>query len=538
MSKEARCLLALFILLVAAKVILVLLIPAPSAFSDNYYYAKMARSFFYDLEFSVHGNPVQKYPPLYAMVLSPAYLFKDMEDVYLAMKVINVLASTAIVFPAWLLSRRFMGKRLSFATALLVSVTPASFIFPTLIMAENILYPLFTAAAYLIYRSANENKNTAIAGVFTGLAVLTKFSATVLVLAAIILLAARLRLKQLVIFCIFLAVTVAPWLLRNIMLSGFNMDSISGGRTKEATVILNSSIPSFAAWVLLYTGYIVLASGILFFIACIMLWKDRKCRHMLIFTSLLTALVILLAANHNLSFVKYETMFGWLTGRPLGRYVDLVLPLILINGVAGLKHIRLNTRLLLPISAVTAFSAQLIFFPLLPFNNMSLAWAGALKTLLQGSMYGTSTTVLLFFTFLFGLLPFLAIMLHRKLKWKVIYAFTIFFLLVSLANFAMIYYNSYRYWYSGDQMQLGLWLNRFDPETATVLFDVRDCTSRILKLDQNTICEKEGATIMGFWLNDEIKIGDINTKADYVISRHELGLKRLKSMGGVHIYKK
>ena len=91
-------------------------------------------------------------------------------------------------------------------------------------------------------------------------------------------------------------------------------------------------------------------------------------------------------------------------------------------------------------------------------------------------------------------------------------------------------------------MPLGIWLDSYDPKVSTVLFDERDCTSRILKLDQTSICEPSGgASILGFWLNDDLKMGDPEKEDfDFLISKHEFTtLKKLKSStNGIHIYEK
>ena len=71
-------LLIIYLVFVFIKVILAYFIPAPSAFSDDYIYIKMARSFFYFNNFAVHGIEEHHYLPLYPIILSISYLFVDM----------------------------------------------------------------------------------------------------------------------------------------------------------------------------------------------------------------------------------------------------------------------------------------------------------------------------------------------------------------------------------------------------------------------------------------------------------------------------
>ncbi|MFH1210836.1 MAG: hypothetical protein V1645_02875, partial [archaeon] len=59
-----------FVLLVILKAVIIPFIPAPSAPSDDYMYAKMAQSFFDHGTFSVDGVPTHQYPPLYPIMIS------------------------------------------------------------------------------------------------------------------------------------------------------------------------------------------------------------------------------------------------------------------------------------------------------------------------------------------------------------------------------------------------------------------------------------------------------------------------------------
>ena len=91
-------------------------------------------------------------------------------------------------------------------------------------------------------------------------------------------------------------------------------------------------------------------------------------------------------------------------------------------------------------------------------------------------------------------------------------------------------------------MQLGLWLNDYDPKISNILIDERDCTGKISKEDQSSLCEPSKiSTIIGFWLNDNIKIGDISNleNVDYVITKHNMDLELVKeSESGIMVYKR
>ena len=90
-------------------------------------------------------------------------------------------------------------------------------------------------------------------------------------------------------------------------------------------------------------------------------------------------------------------------------------------------------------------------------------------------------------------------------------------------------------------MQLGLWLNEYDKGNSLVIFDERDCTKDISKLDQISLCEpSKTATIMGVWLNNDIIINDISKppKNSIIISRHDLPFQKIKeTKSGILVYK-
>ena len=90
MRKDIHKLILIFILLVIAKSLLSSFILAPSEFSDGYIYSKIARSVFFSQELSVHEINVD-HLPLYPIILSPAYIFQDMNNVYLFMKIMKIL---------------------------------------------------------------------------------------------------------------------------------------------------------------------------------------------------------------------------------------------------------------------------------------------------------------------------------------------------------------------------------------------------------------------------------------------------------------
>ena len=112
---------------------------------------------------------------------------------------------------------------------------------------------------------------------------------------------------------------------------------------------------------------------------------------------------------------------------------------------------------------------------------------------------------------------------------------------MNLLNYSVDYYDSKVNWYDQEQMQLGLWLNNYDSgKISNVLFDEDSC-GQLTKAEQEKICGGAGndRTVIGYWLNDNIFVGDISKaqEYDYVISKNELDLPLIKKSGnGIYIY--
>jgi hypothetical protein len=511
-------------------------IPAPSAFADSYVYTKMARSFFYFLNFDMHGITTHHFPPLYPIILSIAYLFKDMQIVYLVMKILNAFLSSLIILPSWLIAKEFISEKKALISAILISLIPSNFSFTGYLMSENLFYPLFLFSIYFIYKSFTtlDLKYKFLAGLFIGLSFLTRNIGILLFGIVSLMVLFKFKKKNLWILMTGLIV-ILPWIIRNGLLFGFNLASLLS--IKNATTTGNIFTPegllAFLAWILLYIGFLVLASGVLFPLSSFSFFKtalkNKKTQVLFLLFLLTIGLYILAFSRYNATIVLYETSFNWLTGRPLGRYIDVLLPLIFITGFIGFKFpLRINKIYLTLLALILAFSSQLIFFPLFPINNMSLVWLGLLTYV---------SKPLLLITLFFPPLPFILYYITKKLNRNFLIAlFMLFFLSLSLINYGINYTNSKTYWYEGDQMQMGLWLNENIPRDLNILFDERDCTKIITKTNQG-LCNPS-LIPAGFWVNNNIQIGDVFNpqNANLIISKHNLNHPLFKEFKDVKIY--
>ena len=253
-----------------------------------------------------------------------------------------------------------------------------------------------------------------------------------------------------------------------------------------------------------------------------------------ILSSILLLFSLLAVINHGIFAQSFA--FPWLGGRVLGRYVAAIFPLIFILGGIGLiKKQEISKKYLFIISLILVFSTNLLTIALFPINNMSLTYLGIINTILENLL--PTSLILIIFGFIFFLLPFIANKIYQKMNFeKIITLAIIFFIILGGLNYLVIGFNSHTYWYQGNQMQLGIWFNNYNPEKSTVLFDIRDTGEKIWKENQDVLCDPN-ACIMGFWINDNILIGNPNEiKADYIISKHKLSHPIVKEQGGIYIY--
>ncbi len=569
MKKITRNLLFVYLGLVLIKIVLFSFIKTPSAFADYYIYAKMAQSFFHLGVFQIHGVDTFLRPPLYPMLLSISYIFKDMTNVFLSMKVINALISTSIIFPSYLLAKEFLTRKRSFLVALLIGLIPSTFAFSVYLMSENLFYPLFMFSIFFLYKSFTENsyKWDVLLGLFVGLSFLTRTIGIVLIVITIlsfILYSFKYRKefsfqlkKKLVVAGLFI-LTILPLILRNFLNFGVSLSSLLGIDASEATAIATGtySISSFLTLFAFYLAFVVLSSGIVFFIAnfsVFKMWlkdKEHYCLVIISVVALISSLFI--AANHNPGTTKYILLYSWFTGKLVGRYIDYILPLVFILGFIGFQHVKNDKKLLKFIFPVVGlllvFSTQIVFSSLYPINNLSLSWIGTINFLINYVVFNTTEITYvysmfntLFFGGFFILLTVFGYFLF-KIKLKKILPFVfIFFFAVSLLSVGITKFDSDN-WNNIEQIKLGQWFNEYDKDKiSNVVFDERD-RGRLNKNVQLGIYEGKGGgySIVGFWMHDNIKIGSVDNleDVDYFITKNELPYELIySSEDDVRVYK-
>lgn len=291
--------------------------------------------------------PGEIYPPLYSLILSPAFLFDNWYD---SMIVINGLLSSFFLIPVWFLARKFVSPPMAMFLVLLTALLPFQVVYPRFIMSENLAMLLFMSVMVLAVDGTKGSKWRAIVlGLVLGLSFLTKYLFLPAIFIIIlywflvdgfgggsVLLLGRDNVIKAAFLLIGLALAIIPWVVfaiySNLPLYKAFGGGISGIRSTDISVF------SFVQFALAYFSYLVLSNApmlvpLLLFGAPII---RRDIRRRLITKDVkFLLLVFMLAGLYWL--VGTQHSFGAVYNYPIpqniqGRYLMYLTPLLMIAG--------------------------------------------------------------------------------------------------------------------------------------------------------------------------------------------------------------
>jgi len=529
-----KIVLLIFLLLILSKIFIGLFINVPLGFSDSLTYIDSGKAIF-DTQ-SVSELSENKYPPLYPLLISSAFLFEDMEKVHNMIYLINAILSSLIIFPAYLLAKEFLNKRKSVMVATLVGFLPPIFTFSFYIMSENIFYPLVLLSLYLIFKSFKERelKWDILAGLSIGFCFLTKILAIFFFPLVIILVLLHFRnqiKKKLVLLAVAL-VTIFPWLI----IKGTSLGYTAQMANTTTSLFMSARI----TWFFLYIDYVIIGLGIIFFILSLnmlfkylVLNKKKKLLVEILFFAVLFLLII--AANH--SGGGYESYQDY---RILGRYIAAIFPLILIAGFIELDKIKKIPKFSLFLTTVfVGITTPLLLFDIFfPINNTSWIHIGIGKYFLEslGLNYKLIITGIL-------LLICVIFFFIKKLRTRKLFRiFMVYFIIICLLNCAVMVYDSEYKWKQTEPVELGLWFNENIEDRGIVMFDIEEFEDSLNFTDENDITEQEKrATLaMAYWLRGNFKLDTVDNYLDYdyIVTKKYLDLEIIKTgKEGTNIYK-
>ena len=291
--------------IVVIKIILSQIYIDPTIGVDRYQYLKMAKSFWFNQVFIVNGEFTHKYPPLYPIAISPSFIFDVTIMITRMIRVINAFLSSLIQFPIFYIGKEFINKINSLKISIVISLIASSMLTVFFVMSENLYYPLFILTVLTLYLTVKNNfsiKFMILSGIFIGLCFLTRYTTIAMIPAVLIFFFffEYIIKKKKVISCgihalknwlfinVVAGIIIFPWLVRNGVHFGFTINGIIGytneigavttklqhftGHTPSVGKICLLGIEgpplifNFLIEIILHNAYLILGSGILFFI--------------------------------------------------------------------------------------------------------------------------------------------------------------------------------------------------------------------------------------------------------------------------------
>ena len=532
----SKQLLTIFVVLFVVKVIISFLIPMPNAFSDDYAYLQMAKNFH---DFGIlEVNNASPFPPLYSILISPLYLLNDTELIYLLIKILNALISSAIIFPIFLIAKDFLNDKEAIKTSILISLIPTVFVFTFYVMSENIFFLLFTLSILFLYKLLITDKKIFIllAGFTIGLAYLSKILAASLFILELILclyfLFKKSYTKSLNLFLtgITTILSITPYLVSNLLKYGFTISGLLGKYGIYGTIVgQQKNYFLLIYWMVLNLSFIFLATGLVYPIS-IFKFKDKNYKILLSFL-IITSIVLLFMASE----LAIERPLEGRESRPIGRYLAAVYPLIILLGSISLKNKILSKKVYILALILLLISTQLLSYQLFPLNNMELTHLGVLSYILNLKISTFISSTIIF------LLLVLAFYILTKLDYnKLYYLFLIFFAFNIILNIAVIKYNINQNWYNDDANQLGLWFNRnIKDYKQVVLLDESDVYNNpINTIGGKPISDHDSLLIAAYWIRNDIVISNVDQNYKYIFTTKNLNYPIIKQINDLKIYQK
>lgn len=382
----------LFFLIISLKLIMVFHeIYGPTLFYDEFFYKDFTKSIFHYFSYDKIATP-----PLYPFILAPSFLFGD--HFYVAMLVINILISSAMIFPVWFISRLFFNYRISFLLCVLSAILPFHLVFPRMLMSENLYYPLFLLTTYLVLKKGSGRKyqEAAILGFMLGLLELTRYI-SILVIPVFVIFWAIKRIseqdyshrsfwKEMVILAGATIITILPWLFMAVN-SGHNLFSAIGLGVSKSSPHINYTLSDLSMWTILYLSYIVMMFAPLFFSFLIgVKYCQKSCG--LDTLSRFFLLIIGLTAFLSLASIRHSWLMDYNYPNPLrinGRYVTYVTVLYIILAFAIIKEV-VENRLFIS-------KSYYLFSLFTTFLTITIAY----KILVIGDLYNLPSWFMLYF---------------------------------------------------------------------------------------------------------------------------------------------
>ncbi|MDL2236868.1 glycosyltransferase family 39 protein [Christensenellaceae bacterium OttesenSCG-928-K19] len=344
------CLLAAFILAsVVVKILGCAAQKGPIGFGDELFYKTVAENAF-NLQFINEFSHTTNYPPLYSLVLAPAFVFDDPVISYRAMQFINIILSCVAVVGVYKLARLVLEPKWGVLCAVLFMAIPMNWHFPAFIMSENLFFPLFIFALYFLFNNKDVHfwrDNFILAALLAGF-ILTRHQGWVLLLLFALAwifkyfvirrkgIPLKKRIGMLFVMIIVVFSLYLPWLYYGYANGLTFIRTVTGDYSDAIGLMKSARTPaSTASWFFGYCSYFVLVlAPWLFFIVC--KWKDLFAKgdkktedYLFLFSFVIAVALIITATNHT------STLPIWVEGVPMTMKVGRLLGRYILYPIVG-----------------------------------------------------------------------------------------------------------------------------------------------------------------------------------------------------------
>ncbi len=262
---------AVFAVLVAVKLLFVTNTAyGPVVFMDEVQYTDYARSLAGALSYdSTH------YPLLYPLSIAVAFFFGD--HFYGVIKLLNVLYSSAMVLPVYLICRMTLERKQSLACAGVLALIPFHLVLPRSVLSENLFFPLLLFAVWMVLRRPTSRPvlwdlGT---GVLLGALYLTRYISLVIIPVFVVvwwlrpsaeeegrgfLRSSRAKLTRLAVVVTATVATFGVWVVMQTA-HGASMKNILGFGIASRTDPAQLTFARLGLWTLVYGAYFVLTAA-------------------------------------------------------------------------------------------------------------------------------------------------------------------------------------------------------------------------------------------------------------------------------------
>ncbi len=428
MSKAKKLLIASVVFVFLFKICLSLYMKSPWIFADEVVYSKQAQLIFENFNFHYTTEFAQTYPFAYSLIISPAFLFEDINIIYHVMLVMNALLSTLSSVVAFFLIQKFLKDEYkAVAVAFTVAFLPAVFTFTFTLMSENLYNLLFLLSIYLLYVSfeTEKKKYWVLTGIIIGVSILTRMFALILLPAILISVLAYLfhsseNIKKWFYNIVYLSLGLLIGLLPKLVQADTQVTGYNNNIYFNNLLKMFSSTEDFQLMmklVLNEINYLFISSlGILFVATLyfiILVFKknaNSNEKGLMIYFVLSVVFSIILTVAHMYTAASNPSHSEHLSYFAFGRYIEPLVPVLFIFGFIGLEKLSLRSKVFLILSCIPILFIIIFTFPRshYKFPNMFSLW------------FTQVNLQFLLITVFACILSIIALLSNLKLRYKVV----------------------------------------------------------------------------------------------------------------------